>query len=74
MCPQGRARSTILVTPLCNVGLLASAMAVISYYTVNNKKLSVSFKNGAFLVRKIPYYFGGLIWLHKLCSNSSTGG
>lgn len=63
MCPQGRARSTTLVTPLYNVGLLASPMAVISYYTVNNKKRSVSFKNGTFLVRKIPYYFWGLIWL-----------
>ena len=63
MCPQGRARSTTLVTPLCNVCLLASPMTVISYYTVNKKKRSVSFKNGAFLVRKIPYYFWGLIWL-----------
>ena len=63
MCPQGGARSTTLVTSLCNVGLLASPMAVISYYTVNNKKRSVSFKNGAFLVRKRPYYFWGLIWL-----------
>ena len=63
MCPLGKARSTILVTPLCNVGLLASLMAVISYCTANNKKRSVSFKNGAFLVRKIPYYFWGLIWL-----------
>ena len=35
-------------------------MTVISYYTVNNKKKTVSFKNGAFLVRKIPYYFGVL--------------
>lgn len=60
MCPLGKARSIILVTPLCNVGLLASLMAVISYYTVNNKKKTVSFKNGAFLVRKIPYYFGVL--------------
>lgn len=63
MCPLGKARSIIVVTPLCNVGLLASLMAVISYYTTNNKKRSVSFTNGAFLVRKIPYYFWGLIWL-----------
>lgn len=49
MCPQGRARSTTLVTPLCNVGLLASPMAVISYYTVNNnKKDLLALKMGPF--------------------------
>ena len=66
MCPQGRARSTTLVTPLCNVGLLASPVAVISYYTVNNKKRSVSFKVARYsFSRSIPPKFERKLRRHK---------
>ena len=60
MCPLGKARSIILVTPLCNVGLLASLMAVISYYTANNKKDLLALKMGPFWRVKYRTIFGVL--------------